>query len=129
MGVFSSVLKSPKVIPVHEEDSKVDCNNYRLIALLKILENLVYNRITKFLNDNRVYLLQFVFQHNYSTKHTLIKLTEDIRKNLDGRKVGCCIFVDLQKATVDHNILLVKLEHCSKEAVLYSNFVKNRSNF
>ena len=37
----------------------------------------------------------------------------DIRKNLDEGKVGCGIFVDLQKAfdTVDYNISLAKLEH------------------
>ena len=52
-------------------------------------------------------------RHNYSTNHALINLTEDIRKNLDEGKVGCGIFVDLRKAfdTVDHNILLGKLEH------------------
>ena len=40
-------------------------------------------------------------------------IRKDIRKNLDEGKVECSIFVDLQKAfdTVDHNILLVKLEH------------------
>ena len=41
---------------MHKNDSKLDCDNYRPIFLLpnieKILEKLVYNRITKFLNDN-----------------------------------------------------------------------------
>ena len=86
MGIFPSVLKTAKVIPVHKKDSKLDCNNYRPISLLpnieKILEKLVYNRITKFLNNNNlIYPLQFGFRHNYSTNHALINLTEDIRKN------------------------------------------------
>ena len=36
-----------------------------------------------------------------------------IRKNLEDRKVGCGIFVDLQKTfdTVHHNILQPKIEH------------------
>ena len=64
-------------------------------------------------NNNLIYPLQFSFQHNYSTNHALINLIEDIRKNLDEEKFGCSVFVDLQKAfdTVDHNILLAKLEN------------------
>ena len=100
MGIFPSVLKTAKVIPVHKNDSKLDCNNYRPISLLpnieKILEKLVYNRITKFLNNNNlIYPLQFGFRHNYSTNHALITLTENIRKNLDEGKAGYGIFVDL----------------------------------
>ena len=115
---FPLVLKTAKVIPVHKKDFKLDCNNYRSISLLpnieKILEKLVYNRITKILNDNNlIYPPQFGFQHNYSTNRALINLIEDIRRNLDEGKVGCGIFVDLQNAfdTVDDNILLAKLDH------------------
>ena len=70
------------------------------------------SRIAKFLNDNNfIYHLQFCFRLNYFAHHSLINLTEGSRKNLDEGKVGCGIFVDLQKAfdTVDH-ILLAKLE-------------------
>ena len=44
----------------------------------------------------------------------LINLTESIRQTLDEGSFGCGIFVDLQKAfdTVDHKILLHKLEFC-----------------
>ena len=54
MGIFPSVLKTVKAIPVH----KLDYNNYCPISLLpnieKSLEKLVYNRITKFLNNNNL---------------------------------------------------------------------------
>ena len=49
----------------------------------------------------------------YSTTHALISLTEDIRKKLDKGNIGCGVFADLQKAldTVEHDIVLAKLEH------------------
>ena len=139
MGVFPSVLKTAKVIPVHKRDSKLEYNNYRPISLLrnaeKNLEKLVYNRITKFLNNNNLICpLQFGFQHNCSTKHALINLTEDIRKYLDEEKVSCSIFVDLRKAfdTVDHNILLTKLEHYGMLGVAnnwFKSYLSERRQF
>ena len=117
-GIFLSVLKTAKVTLVQKKDSTIHCNSYRPMTLLPNIENylekLVCDRITKFLNNNNlIYPLQFCFRHNYSTNHALTNLTEDMRKNIDERKVGCGIFVDLQIVfdTVDHDILLAKLEH------------------
>ena len=49
----------------------------------------------------------------FSLVFDIISLREDIRKNLDEGKVGCSIFVDLQKGfdTVSHILLQAKLEH------------------
>ena len=116
-GIFPSILKTAKVIPIHKNNSKLDFSNYCPISLLsnieKILERLMYNRIYKFFYNNNLISIQFGFRQKYSTVHALISLTENIRKSLDEENIGCGIFADLQKAfdTVEHNILLSKLEH------------------
>ena len=47
-GVFPSVLKSAKVVPVFKRDSKLNYSSYRPISLLsnieKIFEKLMYKR-------------------------------------------------------------------------------------
>ena len=52
-GVFPSILKIAKVVPIHKKKSKLVYPNYRPIALLsnlkKILEKLMYSRILNFL--------------------------------------------------------------------------------
>ena len=74
----------------------------------------MYNKLYSFLNNNKIiYNLQFGFRQQYSTSHALINITENIRKALDDGNIGCGVFVDLQKDfdTVDHQILLVNLNH------------------
>ena len=65
--------------------------------------------ITKNINYN----LQFGFRQPYSTSHVSINITENIRKALDDGNISCGVFEDFQKATntVDHQILLTKLNH------------------
>ena len=115
---FLLYLKLQKVVPVFKKDSKLDYSNYRPISLLsnieKILEKLMYKRLYTFLNNNNIiYNLQCGFRKQYSTFHALINITENIRKALDDRNLGYGVFVDFQKAfdTVDHQILLAKLNH------------------
>ena len=59
------------------------------------------------------YPLQFGFREKHSTMHALLSLTESIKQSIDSGKIGCSIFLDLQKAfdTVNHRMLLDKLEH------------------
>ena len=86
-GVFPSLLKIAKVVPVHKKDSKLDCRNYRPISLLsnieKILEKLMYKRVYQFLTENNIiYDLQFGFRQNSSTAHAVINLTDNIERLL-----------------------------------------------
>ena len=112
-GVFPSILKTCKVIPIYKKDSQLNCSNYRPISLLsnidKILERIMYNRLYKFLETNNlIYSLQFGFRQRHSTSHAFIHLTDKIKEQLDKENFACGIFVDFQKAfdTVDHQILI-----------------------
>ena len=74
----------------------------------------MFSRIIKFLETSHcIYPLQFGFRKHHSTNDTLVNITENIRSALDKSQFACGVFVDLQKAfdTVDHVILLKKLEH------------------
>ena len=74
----------------------------------------MYKRLYNLLDKNNViYNLQFGFRQHYSTSHALINITENIRKALNGGNIGRRAFEDLKKAsdTVDHQILLAKLNH------------------
>ena len=136
-GVFPSVLKTAKVFPDFKKDSKLDYSNYCPISLLsnieKILEKLMYKTLYTFLNNNIIYNVQFGFRQ-YSTPHTLINITEIIRKALDDGNIGCRVFVDLQKAfdTVDHQILLAKLSHygiCGVPNDWFKSYLSNCSQY
>ena len=118
-GVFPENLKTAKTIPIFKDKgSNLECSNYRPISLLsninKIFEKLMHSRLYNFLSiHNCIYDLQFGFRSKHSTNHALLDLTEDIRRALDDNSFAVGIFIDLQKAfdTVDHNILLHKLDH------------------
>ena len=81
-----------------------------------------------------IYSLQFGFRKKHSTNHALIDITETIRQALDNKKFACGIFVDLQKAfdTVNHDILIAKLEHYGIRGSAndwFSSYLTNRSQF
>ena len=74
----------------------------------------MYTRIFNFSNRNNLfYPLQFGFRQKYFSTHTLINLTENIRKHPDADNFACGFFVGLQKAfdTIEHDILLTKLKY------------------
>ena len=138
-GVFPSVLKTAKVVSVFKKDSKLDYSNYCPILLLsnieKVLEKLMYTRLYTFFNNNNIiYNLQFGFRQQYSTSHAIINITENMRKALDDGNIGCGVFVNLEKAfdTVDHQILLAKLNHYGIHGVsngLFKSYLSNRNQY
>ena len=132
-------LKIAKVIPVHKKDDKSNPGNYRPISLLsmlhKILEKLMYTRLTKFLNENNIlYKYQFGFRANHSTIQAVTEIVDNLLYEIDSGKLTAGIYLDLSKAfdTVDHEILLAKLQHYRiKGGALdwFRSYLTNRQQF
>ena len=139
-GIYPDKLKLAEIIAVFKNkgDPRLFLN-YRPISLLsninKIFEKLVHARLYSFLElHDCIYELQFGFRTKHSTNHALMSLTETIRVALDNSNFACGIFVDFQKAfdTVDHNILLQKLEHYGIRGLAnnwFKSYLSNRKQY
>ena len=93
----------------------------------------MFSRLYNFLSvHDCIYNLQFGFRKNHSKNHALFKSNR--RYALDINSIACGVFVDLQKAfdTVDHKILLCKLNYYvirGKVNDLVKSYLSNRKQF
>ena len=138
-GYFPSNLKIAKVIPVYKSGDRHDIHNYRPISILpcfsKILERLVYNRLSSFISC--FHLLsdhQYGFRSNHSTDMALIQVIDKLTSALTSKMSAVGVFIDLSKAfdTIDHSILLSKLEFYGIRGVAlqwFSSYLSNRQQF
>lgn len=117
-GTFPDKMKIAKVIPLYKSGDKKSFNNYRPVSVLsqfsKILEKLFDKRLQTFVDKHAILSNnQYGFRASCSTTTALIDLIEEISTCLDNRKVAIGVFIDLRKAfdTIDHKLLLDKLEH------------------
>ena len=99
-GVFPEQWKLAKIKPLYKKGDRQNIQNYRPISILlvfaKLLEKLMFNRITSFLNDTEALTeVQNGFRKGKSIETAIQTLLEPLREALDNRKHAIGIFIDL----------------------------------
>ncbi|KAL1447442.1 hypothetical protein WDU94_006619 [Cyamophila willieti] len=127
-GKFPNDFKGSIVTPLHKKGSTFDLGNYRPISLLnsfsKILEKLVYARLSSFLHTHNILIEE---QYGFRTGRSTSDAISNFLRNLDSlllSKQHCLgLFCDLSRAfeKVNLEILLAKLSYygASDESLLW----------
>ena len=135
-GIFPDRLKIARVIPLFKTGDRSNISNYRPISLLpvlsKIFEKLIHGRLVSFLDKNKViYRKQFGFRKQHSTIHALHSAVTQVVNGLNNNEAVFGVYLDFSKAfdTIQHNILLDKLEHYGIRGImlnLMTSYLSNR---
>ena len=140
-GYIPRELKIAKIIPVFKDGDCHQYTNYRPISLLssfaKLLEKIVARQLIGYLNaQNILYQHQYGFRSNHNTSHPVLHFYDKIYNSLNQKPSATTlsIFIDLKKAfdTVDHNILLKKMDHYGvrgTENSWFTNYLSDREQF
>ena len=118
VGHFPDFLKVARVTPVFKDGDPTQFGNYRPISVLsvisKIFERVIQTRLLGFLKRQGSLLVsQYGFRRGHSTYMAILDMVENIRKAWEDGEHCLGVFIDFRKAfdTVDHSILIGKLEH------------------
>ena len=138
-GVYPDSLKIARVSPIYKKGVKSDPSNYRPISVLSLIntvfEKVLHSRLYSYLNKyNTLYEYQFGFREGHSTNQILTEITDNIKFAMDSQLLTCGIFIDLTKAfdTVNHSILLDKLQHYGIRGnihKLFTSYLSNRKQY
>ena len=120
--------RSHYITPIPKSGDLSSASNYRPISLLcclsKVLEKLVFDKISEFLMSSSISLQQFGFVKNRSTLQQLILYNEFLTSARADRCQVDSVYLDIRKAfdTVSHDVLLSKLWKAGVTGNLWSFF-------
>ena len=112
------LLKVAYIVPLLKKPSldPESLSNYRPVSnlpfLFKVLERIVFSRLTKYLIDNDLYdECQSAYRENHSVETLLLNVSNYILQEMDAGRITAMVLLDLSSAfdTVDHEILLNEL--------------------
>ena len=118
---FPASLKHAIVRPSIKEieNDHEDFKNYRPVSnltfLSKILEKSACLQLQEYLNEHSLYPeYQSAYRKGHSCETALLKVVNDIQKDVANRKMVALVMLDLSSAfdTIDIDLLLNKLENC-----------------
>ena len=94
----------------------------------------MHKKLMEFFNKKKLYCKQYGFRKGFSTALVRINLIDDIESGIDNKQFVCGVVIDLQKAfdTVDHNILLEKIQHYGIKGIAhkwFKSYLENRKQF
>ena len=133
-GIFPDSLKAANITPVFKKDSRTEKTNYRPVSILpnlsKIYERLIYNQLSKYL-ENFLSKFQCGFRKGFNAQDCLLVMTEKWKSMLDKGGVCGALLTDLSKAfdCLPHDLLLAKLHAYGldyQSLKILSSYLSNR---
>ena len=138
-GHFPDFLKVARVTPVFKDGDPAQFGNYRPISVLpaisKVFERVIQVRLLSFLKrQGSILATQYGFRRGHSTYMAILDMVENVRKAWEDGDHSIGVFVDFRKAfdTVDHSILIGKLEHLGIRGLpleLIKSYLSNRKQY
>ena len=132
-STFPSDWKIARVTPVFKAGDRANLDNFRPISVLsvlsKITEKVICSQLSSYLLDNHILSSsQYAYRPCHSTEDALIDIVESLTTSLDNGLVSSITTVDLSKAfdSVDHNVLLNKLEWYGISSAWFKNYLSGR---
>ena len=131
-----SAWKRSHITPVHKGGAPDDPSNYRPIAVvpvvMNVLEKIVSTQLGQYLKQNNLlHPHQGAYRCGKSTEDILLLAVDHIATSLDRGSVVCAAFIDLRKAfdSLDHCLLLQRISELgvhSTAAEWFKDYPSNR---